>query len=122
VFAAAYGEKAGTGHVEGEAAGTVAVGERPFRGDFFGVGVEADDLVFVFDVVENRSLVVDGGEFGLAGEGDGGNQLSRGGVNDGCVLAAAFEGPDGLGGGLKDDAVGILAAGGDGGGNAVVEM
>ena len=36
--------------------------------------------------------------------------FSRRRVDHGCVFAAAIEGPHGLRGGLKDDAVGILAA------------
>ena len=80
----------------------------------FGVGVEADDFALVFDVVEDRALAVDGGKLGLAGQGDGGDYFLRGGVDDGDVMAAAIEGPDGLRGRLKDDAVGVLA-GGDGG-------
>jgi hypothetical protein len=113
----------GAGDVEGQAAGAVAAGEGPLGGELVGVGVEADDLALVFNVVEDRSLAVDGGEFGLAGEGDGGDDLLRGGVDDGDVFAAAVEGPDGLGGRLEDDAVGVLAGGdgGDGGQGGAVE-
>ena len=77
-----------------------------------GAGVEADDLALVFDVVEDRSLAIDGGELRLAGQGDGGDDFLRGGVDDRCVLAAAVEGPDRLGGRLEDDAVGVLVPAG----------
>ena len=43
------------------------------------------------------------------------DHFARGCVDDGDVVAAAVEGPDGLRGRLKDDAVGVLAAGRNGG-------
>jgi len=61
--------------VQSQTAGAVAAGEGPDCGNCFGFGVEADDFAFVFNVVEDRSLAVDGGEFGLAGEGDGATTL-----------------------------------------------
>ena len=101
---------------ESQPAGQVAV-------TVVGAGVEADDFALVFDVVEDRALAVGGGELGLAGQGDGGDDLARGGVDDGDVVAAAVEGPDGLRGGLEDDAVGVGSGGdgGDGGEGGAVE-
>jgi hypothetical protein len=52
------------------------------------VGVEANDFTLVFDVVEDDALAVDGGELGLAGEGDGGDDFPCGSVDDGGILAA----------------------------------
>ncbi len=96
------------GNIEGEAGGGIAAGG-PGCGEGFGAGVEADDLALVFDVVEDRALAVDGGKLGLAGQGDGGDNIPRGGVNDGDVVGAAVEGPDGLRSRLENNAVGVLA-------------
>ena len=112
LLAVADREEPAAGDVEGQAAGSIAAGERPLGGELVGFGVEADDLALVFDVVEDRSLAIDGGELGLAGQRNGGDNLLRGGVDYGGVLAAAVEGPDGLRGRLKDDGVGVLVPAG----------
>src|SRR5579863_1061290 len=76
--------------------------------------VEADNFILVLDVVKDHAFAVDGGKLGLARKRNGGDYLTRGGVNDGGVLAASVECPNGLCRRLEDDAVGI-SSGGDGG-------
>jgi hypothetical protein len=89
------------------------------------VGIEVDNDVLVFDVVVYVAGAVDGWELGRAGQAyccedlpgeiAGAGGITGGGADDGDVFAATIEGPDGLGGGLKDDGVRVLAAGGNGG-------
>ena len=69
------GKRRLAGDVEGQAGGRIAAGG-PLGGELVGVGVEAHDFAFVFDVVEDGAVAVDGGELGLAGQGDGGERLS----------------------------------------------
>src|ERR1035441_7776950 len=81
VLAAADGEEAAAGDIEGQAAGSVPAGERPLGGELVGFGVQAVDLIFVFDVHEDRALAIDGGELGLAGERDGDDDRTTGGAD-----------------------------------------
>ena len=76
--------------------------------------VDLEHFALVFNVVVDVALAIGGGELGLAGHIDGGDDFARCGVDDRDVLAAAVEGPHGFGGGFVDDGVGI-GAGGDGG-------
>ena len=80
------------------------------------MGIEAHDLIFVFDVDEDRAFAIDGRKLRLAGQRDGGNDFLRSGIDDGDIIAAAVEGPDGLRGGFKNDAIGIGADGDSGDG------
>ena len=78
--------------------------------------VDADDFIFVFDVVEDGALAVGDGELGLAGQRDGGDDRVRFGRNDGDVVGAAIERPDGLSDRLEQDVV-RTGSDGDGGGD-----
>ena len=113
LLAVADREEAMAGGVEGKAGGGIAAGG-PGAEDSFGAGVDADDFALVFEVVENCALAIGDSKLRLAGEGDGGDDSVRDGVDDGDRLGAAVEGPDGLRGGLEDDAIGV-GSGGDGG-------
>ena len=113
LFAVADGEETVAGNIERQAGGGLAPGW-PLGGKFAGMGVEADDFAFVFNVVKDGAVAIDGGEFRFAGQGDGGDDFLGGGVDHRGILAAAVESPDGLRGRLEDDAIRV-GSGGDGG-------
>jgi len=86
------------------------------------VSVDANDFAFVFDVVEDRSLAIGDGKLGLAGKRDGGDDGVRDWRDDGDVVGAAIEAPDGLRNRLEEDVVRASSGGdgcGDGEGGAI---
>ncbi len=96
--------------INGESAGLGAGRERPLGFHFELRGIDRDQFALVFDVDEDFSLGVAGGELGLAVEFNRAENGAIGRIDGGGILAASVEGEDALGGGIVEDGVGIFAS------------
>jgi hypothetical protein len=73
------------------------------------VGVEANDLALVLNVVVDVAFAVGHRELRLAGQFDGGDHLIVARVDDADAVSTAVEGPHGLRCGIEDGAVRMIA-------------
>jgi len=106
--AAAAGEEAVVGGVDGERRGLLAGGGGPAAEDGSFAGVDFDDFVLVGDVGVDFAVAGGDGVLGLAAEGDVGDGLSGGRVNDGGGCGVAVHGEDAVGRGVVEGGVGVF--------------
>ncbi len=106
---AAAGEEVMPGEINGEAGRLFARGDGPTMDESARFCVNNNDFAFVLEVVvDEAGGGVGDAEFGLAAEGNGGEDFGVLDVDDGGGLAAAVEDVGFLGGRIVEHAVGVF--------------
>src|SRR6185312_11310756 len=110
-FAAAAGEDAVMGGIDGDAGGVLAGGERPAVENLQRMRINVEQLALVLEHVEDVAAAVTGGKLGTAAEVNGAGRDPGGGIDRDRLVGVAAEGENAVGGRVIDDAVHVLGGG-----------
>ena len=98
--------------IDGQAGGRIAVGHRPGRGNGLCRRIEAHNLILALDIGEYCAPCrLRPGTQACRRECDGGHHFALSGINHGCIITAAIEGPHRFGYGFKHNPIRIRARG-----------